>query len=281
MKNENARAIPAPCRWKKRVGILGYGAIAEEIVATLESEHALHEVCAVLVKPGRLETARERAQHRFELVDTVDALLEQAPDVVVEAAGQGALAEYAPLALARGVDVIASSVGALADADVAATCLKATASGAALWIPSGAVAGIDGLIASRSAGLERVTYTSTKPPHAWLGTPAERVLGDRALRERIAFFEGSAREAARDYPKNANVGATVAFAGLGLDRTRVVLVSDPAAVAPLGLIEAEGAFGTFRFEILAHASPRNPKTSLLTAHSLIAAWRHRVCFQFK
>ena len=55
-------------------------------------------------------------------------------------------------------------------------------------------------------------------------------------------------------------------------------MSDPQACGPLGVIEAEGEFGTLRFEILAYASPRNPKTSLLTAHSLLAAVRDGACF---
>src|SRR6185436_9288155 len=117
-----------------------------------------------------------------------------------------------------------------------------------------------------------------KPPAAWDGTPGERLLIGPARQARTVFFEGSAREAATSYPQNANVGATVSLAGLGLDRTRVRLVSDPSATGPLGIIEAEGDFGRMRFEILAYASPRNPKTSLLTAHSMLIALREGVCF---
>ena len=46
----------------------------------------------------------------------------------------------------------------------------------------------------------------------------------------------------------------------------------------MGDRNAFGDFGTFRFEILAYASPRNPKTSLLTAHSIVAAAYAGVCF---
>jgi aspartate dehydrogenase len=96
---------------------------------------------------------------------------------------------------------------------------------------------------------------------------------------RKVLFEGTARDAALAYPKNVNVGIAVALAGLGMDDTRVSLVSDPAASGPLGIIEAAGDFGTFRFEILAYASPRNPKTSLLTAHSIVAAAYSGVSFR--
>ena len=47
---------------------------------------------------------------------------------------------------------------------------------------------------------------------------------------------------------------------------------------PLGIIEADGDFGVFRFEILAYASPLNPKTSVLAAHSMVMALREGMCF---
>ena len=100
-----------------------------------------------------------------------------------------------------------------------------------------------------------------------------------AQTERIIFFRGSAREAAARFPKNANVAATIALASLGLDRTQVLLGSDPHVSGPLGIIEAEGEFGRFNFEILALASPTNPKTSALTGHSLVAAVRDGMCLR--
>jgi aspartate dehydrogenase len=210
-------------------------------------------------------------------VDRIDELLGLRPQVVAECAGHGAMREYGASVLGNGVHLVCSSVGVLADRAFAQELARAAKGDAQLLIPSGAIAGIDGLLASRTAGLRSVTYTSVKPPPAWMQTPAEETVhaaGDR----RTVFFEGTAREAAVQYPKNVNVGATVALAGLGLDRTMVKLVSDPAASGPLGIIEATGDFGTFRFDVLAYASPHNPKTSLLTAHSIILAAREGVCF---
>jgi aspartate dehydrogenase len=263
----------------RRFALIGYGAITEELVSRIERRGELEALLAVLVRPQRLAEARARAAGRFAVVDRLEALIEPAPAVVAECAGHAAMRQYAPALLSRGIDVICSSVGVLADREFESRLTRASADGdGRLWIPSGAVAGIDGLLAARTAGLNDVTYTSIKPPAAWDGTPGERLLAGAARGERTTFFEGSAREAATQYPQNANVGATVALAGLGLDRTRVKLVSDPSATGPLGIIEAEGEFGSMRFEILAYASPRNPKTSLLTAHSLYAALRERICF---
>jgi aspartate dehydrogenase len=180
--------------------------------------------------------------------------------------------------LKRGADLVISSVGALANRGLASTLAEASVGCARILIPSGAVAGIDGLLAARSAGLREVTYTSVKAPHAWRGTPAERELAGPASTRRLTFFEGSARDAALRFPQNANVAAAVALAGLGFEATRVRLVSDPDTTGPLGLIEASGDFGAFRFEILAYESALNPKTSTLTAHSIVCALLDGVAF---
>src|SRR4029079_11254901 len=102
-----------------------------------------------------------------------------------------------------------------ADAKLADTLVASLANGADVRLASGAVAGIDGLLAARTAGLRSVTYTCLKGPAAWQGTPARALLGAAARTQRVIFCSGSAREAALHYPQNANVGATIALAGIG------------------------------------------------------------------
>ena len=259
-----------------RFAVIGFGAITQEIVHCLAQLGESESLVGALVRPARLAEARARAAGRFPVVDRLDALLELGPDAVAECAGHGAMREFGADILARGTDLLCASVGVLADAGFSSALMR-NARGR-LLIPSGAVAGLDGLLAARTAGLKRVTYTSVKPPAAWAGTPGEPMVA-AARGRRIAFFEGTAREAAMQYPQNANVGSAVSLAGLGLDRTRVKLVSDPEAPGPLGIIEAEGDFGRFRFEILASASPGNPKTSALTAHSIVMALREGMAFE--
>jgi len=251
----------------KRFAVIGFGAITDEMLRSLEQRGEMASLAGVLVRPQRAAEARGKAAGRFAVVDDVHSLLALGPEIVAECAGHGAMRQYGSAILESSTDLLCSSVGVLADREFQSGLAKGPGR---VWIPSGAVAGIDGLLAARTAGLREVTYTSVKPPVAWNGTPGESKRG--------TFFEGSAREAAIHYPQNVNVGATVALAGLGLDRTRVRLVSDAAASGPLGIVEAEGDFGRFRFEILAYASPRNPKTSLLTAHSVLMALREGMCF---
>jgi aspartate dehydrogenase len=236
----------------------------------LEARSAIDRVTGVLVRPQHRSGYVAKAAGRFPVVGSLDDLLAGGPDIVVEAAGHDAAKQFGTGVLRRGHDLLLASVGVLAYRECSEALVEAAVE-SEIWIAAGAVAGIDGLLAARTCGLRSVTYTSTKPPPAWRGTAGDRLLGSAAGDQRIVIFAGSAREAAQNYPQNANVGAAIALASLGLDRTRVILVSDPGVAGPIGLIEAEGEFGSFSFEILALASKLNPKTSAITGHSLVAA----------
>jgi aspartate dehydrogenase len=262
----------------QRFAVIGFGAIGDEIVRCLDARGETDTLVGFLDLPERIPQLERKGAGRFPVVSALEPLLALEPDLFVEAAGHGAVQRFGAELLSRGYHFLVASVGALAERELAAKLTAAAAPGAELWIAAGAVAGIDGLLAARTLGPRAVTYTSAKGPKAWLGTAAEPLLAGRES-ERVAFFEGTAREAAVGYPQNANVAATVALASLGLDRTRVLLVSDPAVPGPLGIIEAEGEFGRMRFEILALASPANPKTSAITGHSLVSAVHDGMAFR--
>jgi aspartate dehydrogenase len=263
-----------------RIALIGYGAIADEVVRSIEVRGEISALAGILVRPERLPQLRQKAAGRFAVVEGLPALLALEPDIVIEAAGHEAVVRFGADVLSRGIDLLIASVGALADRKLAQYLVAAAPVNTELWIASGAVAGIDALLGARTAGLRNVTYTSLKAPKAWKGTPAQEAVEDETAKtRRVIFFQGSAREAAAKFPQNANVAATIALAGLGFDRTRVRLGSDPHVSGPLGIVEAEGEFGRFNFEILALASPTNPKTSALTGHSLVAAVRDGMCMR--
>jgi aspartate dehydrogenase len=245
--------------------MIGFGAIGTQILESLGALGEGDRLAACLVRPGRDAPAA---------VHDAAGLIQVRPATVLECAGHEAVADFGPAILAAGIDLVLSSLGALADRSVANRLLDSQrAGGGRLLMPAGAVAGLDGLTAAALAGIDEVAYISRKPPHAWRGTAAESLVDlDHPGRERL-IFEGSARAAAATFPKNANVAVAVALAGIGLDRTRVRLLSSREVSDPLGLIEASGKFGRFRFEILALATAANPKTSALTAYSLLQAAR--------
>ena len=251
---------------KRRVALIGYGAIGQIVADAME-------IAAVLVRPGRLESTR-RALPGATVVTSPDALAEVAPDIVVECAGQGAVAEYGDAVLSRGMDLVVISTGAFADQSVLdRMCDIARSAGCRLLVPAGATAGLDGLLALREGGLESVRYKSSKPPRSWMGTPAEETVDLDTLIEPTCIYEGPAAEAASRFPKNANLAVTIAMAGLGLEDTHVELVADPSLTLNVGRIEAVGRSGVLTVELAGSAAEDNPKTSVVTAHSIIHTLR--------
>ena len=101
------------------------------------------------------------------------------------------------------------------------------------------------------------------------GSAAEQLLDLGALTQAATFFHGSAREAALQYPRNANVAATVALAGLGFEGTTVEMIADPLAGGNVHEIEAEGAGGQMSTRLCGLPDPQNPRTSLMTAYSVV------------
>jgi len=117
--------------------------------------------------------------------------------------------------------------------------------------------------------------TRRRSPNAWRGTHAEKLVDLGALTSATEFYRGTAGDAARLFPQNANVAATIALAGLGFERTEVSLNADPAAPGNIHLIEAEGAFGRMRVEMEGRPLPSNPKTSTLAALSVLRTIHNR------
>lgn len=258
-----------------RIGLIGYGAIGRMVAARLDHRDD-PRIVGVLVREGRAEGLTGHLPSGAIAVENLEDLLATAPDLVLECAGQEALRAYGVDVLDAGCDLMVIATGALAEPAIRAGFeAAAEAGGSRLLIPAGAIAGLDGLGALKIGGLTRVRYISAKPPHAWRGTVAERILDLSRVTSRTTFFSGSADEAALTFPQNANLACTVALAGAGFDATTVDLVADPALDGNCGRIEAHGAFGTLTVELSGPAMPDNPKTSAITALSLVRALRNR------
>lgn len=250
-----------------RLGVIGMGTIAREMMHCLARGDAGIDGTGVELVATMVHDRARHAGARYPIVDDVDGLLAARPDLVVEVASQAAFAALAPRVLAAGCTVLAGSVGALADPAVLRSVRESAADGGAqLCIPSGALAGIDALAAARLVGIDAVEYERSAPPSTWAGHPAVPAGVCTSGRRELAW-EGSAGDAARIFPKNANVAALIALAGIGFERTRVRIFADPSLSANLHVLRATGPFGELDARIRS-ARIGDTSSSVIVAGSL-------------
>lgn len=270
-------------RSPQRIAVIGYGAVAKAVLRHLAPyqvsegfEGKRIEVVSVLLRPGWRDKERAAAPAPVKIVDDIADVLSLMPDLVIECANQGAVAQYAERVLTAGVDFMTISMGAFADPDLLARAQAAARrTGGQIIIPAGAVGALDLLAAVRNDGIDRVVFRSTKPPSAWKGTAAEQVVDLSKVVAPVCFFTGDARDAASAYPQNANVAAAVALAGAGFERTVIELCADPEAGGNRNEIMAEGPFGRFEIRMLGKTRPEAPRTSISAPLSIVRAVLNR------
>jgi aspartate dehydrogenase len=252
------------CDRRYRVGLIGFGTIGAQVCTYLLGGGAPGaRLAGVLVRPGSGATPTGVAR-----MATVEELLASRPDVVVELASREALTQLGPAVVDAGVDLLAVSTGAFLDDELRDRIVRSAAQrGARVRLVTGAVGGIDALRAAVVDGLESVEVEQTKPA-------ASLLAGDEIARleSPTTVYEGLVRDAVSAFPKTTNILATVALAGLGADRTRVRIVADPGATSNRVRLVARGQFGSFELEMDNRPS-ENPRTSVITALSVIAALR--------
>jgi aspartate dehydrogenase len=248
-----------------KIGLIGFGAIGRCVIETLpKALTEEYEVIGILTRK-----AADNLVNNIPSYSDIDQLLAKQPNIIVECAGHHAVKEYGCKILEANISLVISSIGALADRDLYQQLKNSsTAHKVKIYLPAGAIGGIDALVAAKLGGVHDVTYTMRKPPKAWQGSVAETVVDLNSLKQATVIFSGSAGEAATLYPKNTNVTATIALAGLGFDETKVELIADPNIIDNIHEISVSGETGYFTIVLKGKPSVFNPKTSALTAFSV-------------
>ena len=253
-----------------RLGMIGYGAIGREVVAAWRRGDLgpKPELAAVLVRKPR------PAEDGLPVTSDAEDFFARRLDVVLECAGHAAVRDHGIRCLEAGADLVLTSIGALVDDTLRGDLERtAAASGRRLILASAGIGALDILSAAAVGGLERVAMTVRKDPSAWYGTAAEELCDLARLAAPLVLYRGPVREGAARYPQNVNIAAAVALAGIGLDRTELVIVADPSIRAHVIEIEAQGVFGRFSFTEEVAPSAANPKTGTLVAMALIKTIR--------
>jgi aspartate dehydrogenase len=253
-----------------RVAIGGFGAIGKVVAKRLDRGIDGLALTAV--------SARDAARAKLAMAGFVRpvpvlplALLGEEAEIVVECAPAALLRDLAEPALARSRSVMVLSCGALLDNfDLVELARRHRGR---LLVPSGALLGLDAVVAAAEGGISRVHMITRKPPGGLSGAPylVEHAIDIGGLPAPKCVFTGTARDAARGFPANVNVAAALALAGIGPDRTTVEIWADPSVTRNTHRIEVEATAARFSMQIENVPTQENPRTGQITALSVIAA----------
>lgn len=243
------------------IGLIGAGAIARFLLEEINQKQAQYgRVTSIFVRNREKYHALE-TEFGVTLYTDIQAFLKSNLDIVVEAATIQAVQDLVPTLLIK-KPVMLISVGALVDERLLIRLNQlANEHGHAVYLPSGAIGGLDLVQNAHALGnVTSVALTTRKPAKS---------LVDEVIHEATIIFEGTAAEAIQQFPKNMNVSIVLALASIGFEQTKVTLIADPQIDKNIHQIKIMGDFGEATIEVKNNPLPTNPKTSYLAAMSLI------------
>ncbi len=261
-----------------RVALAGFGTVGQDVARRLTAG-AIPGVALTAVTARDLDKARANAAKLSPTPKVVKlAELASHADVIVECATAESCPEIVRFGLAAGRTVlVVSAAGLIGLPDVEDLARRA---GGRLRIASGALPGLDSLRCAREGAIASVKLTSRIRPNSL--AHEDYVLSQgfdfakNPPKEPVRVFQGSAREAARAFPRHFNVAVALSIAGIGFDRTEIEVWAD--ADIPGAIHRVDVAADDIELSMTSRNRPSssNPRTSRIVAPSIMAALRAMV-----
>jgi aspartate dehydrogenase len=273
----------------KRISIIGCGAIGTELAKAVDSKAIPN--CSLLSIVDFNEDALKRiteslTQSKISLFSDIDKFLNSDQylntDIIVEAASPIAVKHITKVVLQSKKDLLIMSAGSFSDPtflkDILLTIKEFEGK---LHIPSGAIAGIDGIKSVKNY-LDSVTLTTTKSSDGLRNAPyfISNDISIDSIREKKLIFSGNASDAIDNFPNNINVSSILSLIGVGFEKTIVNIYLDPFITTNKHEVIAKGSFGTIYIAVENVPSPMNPKTSFLAILSAIECLKNITHNQF-
>lgn len=267
-----------------RVGLIGCGTIGTQLALAIERRYP-HMARLVALHDVQRESARvlQRALESRTRLLSLHSLIRHS-DLVLEAASPDIVSEVVMSSLRANRDVLVMSVGGL----LRNRKWQRVAQGSAgrLWIPSGALVGLDAVKALAIGSLNRVSLTTRKPPQALISSPyvRRRRIPIERLRRACVLFEGSPEQVVKSFPQNTNIAAALVLAlnghlasrRLSSLSVRIRVIADPTIQTNIHELDVEGDCGRIQCRVESKPS-KNPKTSEIAVRSAIATLKR--CFE--
>ncbi|MDD3905658.1 MAG: aspartate dehydrogenase [Candidatus Omnitrophica bacterium] len=255
---------------KIRIGIIGCGTIGSQVACACQDVLKDKMELAALCDSDNAKAEFLRKTFKPEPVILGQDELIKKCDLIVEAASASVSGEVLDMCIDAGKDCMIMSVGGLIGRE--RSLKRACEKGVRVYIPSGALCGVDGLKSAAVGRIDSVTLTTRKPPKGLEGAPylKSRNIDVLDITGESLIFEGTAEEAIKAFPQNVNVSAVLSIAGLGAKNTRVRIIASPEYTKNVHEVEIDGEFGRIFTRTENVPSKANPRTSGMAIFSAIA-----------
>jgi len=249
---------------KLKIGIVGCGAIGSSLAKIIQKDFKAKAELAGLFDIDKSKSLRLSAilKNRALVASNLVNLIRNS-ELIIEATHANSSLSIAQKALGGKRDIMIMSVGGIIDKYKKLSDL-AKRKRRKVYIPSGAICGLDGLKAAAGAKIERVRLTTIKPPSGF---------GLKGLKCEKIIFKGNAADAVKFFPQNINVASTLSIAGIGPEKTEVCIIASPKARRNIHNVEILSSAGRIHAITENVPHPDNPKTSYLAVLSAIATLR--------
>ena len=255
-----------------RIAIGGLGAIGKALARRL-ADGGVPGVVLAAVSARDQERAQEFVNTLRHPVPVLElSQLEPVADIVVECAPAAILGDVIGPFLRAKKKAIVLSVGAILFRPDLIELARLT--GGTILVPTGALIGLDAVVAAAEGEIHSVRMVTRKPPNGLAGAPylIEHGISMEGLTEPLKVFTGNAKEAAKGFPANLNVVVALALAGIGPDRTMLEIWADPTVVRNTHTITVDSDSAKFTMTI-ENIPSENPKTGRIVAQSVTALLR--------
>ncbi|MBF0484955.1 MAG: DUF108 domain-containing protein [Candidatus Omnitrophica bacterium] len=255
---------------KLKLGIVGCGAIGSRMALSTRKELRSQFMLSALydIDAAKSRKLSERLKSPRIVKKSLASLLSSS-DIIVECVNTSGTVDIVRQALMARKSVLAMSVGRLLNQK--SLFSLAERNKVSLFIPSGAIAGLDAVKAVTLAGFSTITLTTRKPLAGFEGNPyiKEKGINLKNAKKDVVLFDGHAREAVKYFPQNINVAAALQLAAGPRCVLRVKIVAAPKLARNTHEIVLEGPFGRIVTRTENEVCPDNPKTSYLAVLSAI------------
>jgi len=248
-----------------KVGLIGCGAIGTELAKFIDDNKDMQLIGLADIDEARINNLKKLLRNSQPESLDMDSVIEKS-ELVIEAASQKAAKELLIKIKDKEKKAMFMSTGGLIGS---IELLKNSKSG--IYVPSGAVSGIDGVKAASIGKIKSVSLTTTKHPNGLKDAPyvKENNIDISAINKKKAIFKGNLEDAIKGFPQNINVAATLSIAS-NFKKLKVKIVADPNAKTNTHEIRIVGDAGKIKIKTENVPSPANPKTSYLAVLSAIA-----------